>query len=132
MKQTLGFWIFKILKAVVLIALFVLLITWVTMGLWNFVMPSIFNLPQITWMQATALLLLMRILIGGGHYGWNRARNKWQQNMGMHMNKRWSDMNEEEKEQVKRYWKQKCSGGFGRTFIKDESGNNADSEKLIS
>lgn len=66
----------KIVKAMLFIGVFVLLITWVTMGLWNFVMPTVFNLPEIDWMQAAALLLLARLLMGGGHYGWNKAGQK--------------------------------------------------------
>jgi hypothetical protein len=128
MKPNAGFLILKILKAVVLITLFVLLITWVTMGLWNFVMPDIFNLPHITWMQAAALLLLVRLLVGGGQYGWNRARNRWQYKMGIPINKHWSEMSEEEKLQVKRYWKQKCSGEFTGGLHNEQVENTSDTD----
>ncbi len=104
------FWIWKIIKGILVFTLFLVLVTWVTMGLWNFVIPSIFGLPTINWMQAAALLLLTRLLIGGGHYGWNKMRNRPMDRMHpMHTFKHWSTMSEEEKQQVKNYWKRKCS-----------------------
>jgi hypothetical protein len=39
----------------------------VTTGLWNWLMPAIFNLPAIGFWQALGLLLLGRLLFGGFH-----------------------------------------------------------------
>ena len=45
-----------------------------TMALWNALMPIIFHLPMIGYWQAAGLLILARILFGGGrphHRGWH-------------------------------------------------------------
>lgn len=39
------------------------MLTLPTMWLWNYIMPTIFNLPEITIWQALALLILSQILI---------------------------------------------------------------------
>lgn len=42
------------------------------MLLWNWLMPELFGLPQITFWQSAGLLLLCKILFGGfgsGHHG---------------------------------------------------------------
>lgn len=53
--------------------------------LWNWLMPQIFGLPEITFWQAVGLFILLHILIGGhhGHHahpgnkpGWRRFRDK--------------------------------------------------------
>ena len=43
------------------------LITWVVMLLWNWLMPMIFHLGELTYWQALGLLILSKILFGGGH-----------------------------------------------------------------
>lgn len=40
----------------------------IVMLLWNAVMPDIFNLPVISYLQALLLLLLARILFGGSPF----------------------------------------------------------------
>lgn len=40
---------------------------YVTMWLWNWLMPEIFKLPAIGFWQAIGLLLLSQILLKGGH-----------------------------------------------------------------
>lgn len=43
--------------------------------LWNWLLPSLFGLPQITFWQAIGILALCRILFGGfGLRGGNRSR----------------------------------------------------------
>jgi len=53
--------------------------------LWNWLMPPIFGLPEITFWQAIGLFILVHILIGGHHAhhshpgekpGWSRFREK--------------------------------------------------------
>ena len=55
------------------IALFV----YVTMLLWNALLPGIFGFSAITFWQAAGLLILTRLLFGFGHHkgrGWHRSR----------------------------------------------------------
>lgn len=51
-----------------------------TMWLWNWLMPAIFKLPTIGFWEALGLLVLSRLLLGGGRAArmgrghWRRAR----------------------------------------------------------
>lgn len=69
-----------IAAAIVLVPALFVLFTSITMWLWNWLMPTIFNLPVITFWQAAGILVLSRILFRGGHGGgmgrrhWKRAR----------------------------------------------------------
>jgi len=60
------------------------------MLLWNALMPQIFGLPQLSYLQAAGLLLLARLLFGGidhrnpahyahrdMHHGGNMLRERW-------------------------------------------------------
>lgn len=72
---------------------FAALFGWIVMMLWNWLMPTIFGLPSISFLQAAGLLVLCKILfggIGGGHHGHhghhcschsdrNRLRERWEQ-----------------------------------------------------
>jgi hypothetical protein len=49
--------------------------------LWNWLLPAIFGLPEITFWQAIGVLALSRILFGGfGMHGGGprRLRNRWE------------------------------------------------------
>jgi hypothetical protein len=52
----------------------VALFTYVTMFLWNVLLPEIFNISTITFWQALGLLALTRLLFGGMHSNWKRHR----------------------------------------------------------
>ena len=60
--------------------------SYLTMVLWNALLPVIFHLPVITFWQAAGLLVLSRLLFGGpGHHGFgphrhfgNPFRDKWE------------------------------------------------------
>ncbi len=53
----------------------------VVMLLWNILMPAIFGLPYINYIQAAGLLILSKLLLGGrwGHRHWkyHNMREKW-------------------------------------------------------
>lgn len=49
---------------------------WVVMMLWNWLMPTLFGLPVISYAQAWGLVLLSHILFKGGHWGGGPARGK--------------------------------------------------------
>jgi hypothetical protein len=57
---------------------------WVLMLLWNWLMPSIFGLPVITFWKAWGLIILAHILFKSGHHGrfhhWDRhSRPEWKE-----------------------------------------------------
>ena len=74
-------------------AVFVFLGSWVTMLLWNVLMPSLFHLPAISWVQALGLLILARLLFGG-HGSGSRI---WQHRRRKEIRDRWRFMREQEK-----------------------------------
>jgi hypothetical protein len=71
------------------------------MFLWNAVLPSLLNVPLISYWQSLGLLALCRILFGGfrfgsrGHYG-----GGWKE--------KYRNMSEEEKAALKAKWKERC------------------------
>jgi hypothetical protein len=69
-----------ILKWTVMCILFVMLFGWVTMFLWNYLVPPLFNGPAINFWQALALLLLSKILLSGfGGKGGHGGGMHWKQ-----------------------------------------------------
>mgnify|MGYP000916174673 CR=1 FL=1 len=63
--------------AIVLVPLLLVLFAAITMWLWNWLMPVIFNLPEITIWQAAGLVVLSRILFRGGGFGGGHGRRHW-------------------------------------------------------
>ncbi len=82
-------WYFAPIIIVALIAF-----SWVTMLLWNALLPQLFHFPIITFWQAAGLLLLTRLLFSGAnhHRGWHR--HHWDKSM----REKWMHMSPEERE----------------------------------
>ena len=72
---------------------------YITMLLWNALMPGIFHLPEITFWQTIGLMILSRLLLGGfgGHR--NHCRDDWRYKM----HEKWDKMTPEEREQFKEH-----------------------------
>jgi hypothetical protein len=96
----------QIMKWTILGLLFVLVFGGVVMLLWNWLIPSIFNLREITFWEALGLLLLGKLLFGGFH-GKDRSRNgvRWKQ----HYYNKFSSMTPEERERFKAKMQEKWS-----------------------
>ena len=103
------FGIFRVIKIAVMITLFINLIGFGTMYLWNWLMPFLFKLPAITFLQALGLILLSKILFGfgrgGGRFGSSR---RWQHRM----QERFANMTPEEKEKFNQKMQGRCGGKF--------------------
>ena len=85
----------RVLKIVVLVAIAITVLSFVTMHLWNWVMPAVFGLRTITWLQALGLLVLGKILFGGFHrHGGGCGGRRWKHRMA----ERWMEMSPEERE----------------------------------
>ena len=88
-----------LLWATVAVAVFGLIV----MGLWNWLLPSLFGWKLITFWQAAGLVILSRILFGGlhghsgGHLHW-RAR----------MKERWEQMTPEERDKFRQGLRERC------------------------
>lgn len=74
------------------------------MLLWNWLSPSIFNGPTITYWEALGLLALGRILTGRlpcqHHASDSGYRERWQ--------KKWSSMTEEQKAALRQKYRNRC------------------------
>ena len=81
----------KVLKVALFTVILLAVSALLVMGLWNWLMPSLFELRQINLLEALGLLVLSRILFGGfrGH----RLNREW------HMRQRWKQMTPEEREE---------------------------------
>ncbi len=93
-----GVWIGKIVViGIVAIGVFGL----VTMQLWNWLVPSLFNGPVISFWQALGLLLLSKIFFGFGGKG-HSHNPKWG-----YWKQRWNRMTPEERDRFKQKMKDK-------------------------
>ena len=112
----------KILACVVLAFLGVGVIGYITMSLWNWLVPVLFNGPVLTFWQALGVLLLSKILFwgfGGGKHGHQHSEQRqWKQKL---YNK-FSTMTPEEREAMRQKMKDKwCTW---ETRSKDSTGSN--------
>jgi hypothetical protein len=64
----------KKLLFIPLIVAGIFLFVYVTMTLWNVLLPEIFSLPVINFWQAAGLVILTRLLFGFGHHS---GRKNW-------------------------------------------------------
>jgi hypothetical protein len=62
--------------------------------LWNWLMPAVFGLKTITWLQALGLMILGKILFGGFH---RHSRCGRRRGWGRQMRDRWETMTPEER-----------------------------------
>jgi hypothetical protein len=108
-------WIFKIIGGMALFALAFFLFGYVTMYLWNWLMPTLFHLPYVDFYQAVGLVLLGKILFGGvrmrggRHWGY---RKYWKERM--------AEMSPEEREKFKTEFAERCRHKWGRVEVKVE------------
>ena len=91
------FSVFKAVKICVLVVLALMVFGFVTEHLWNWLMPAIFGLKAITFLQALGLVVLSKILLGGVHKHAGGGRRGWKNGM----QERWATMSPEEREKFR-------------------------------
>ena len=101
-----GFRMLKVLKIIVLVALALTVFGFVTEHLWNWLMPAIFGLKTISFVQALGLVVLSKILLGGFHKHAGGGPRGWKRGM----ERRWARMTPEERERFRAGMKGR--GGF--------------------
>jgi len=106
--------ILRVLKFVLLAALFIAAFSFFVMSLWNWLMPALFGWRLISYWQALGLLILSKILFGGfrggpGRHGYWRRR----------MLERWEQMTPEEREKFRQGVRGRC-GWVGPPAAKPE------------
>jgi len=96
------------LKLIILVPLGIAAFTFITMNLWNWLVPVLFLGPVITFWQALGLLLLSKILFGGFH----GRRGGPGRHMRAHWRSRWEEkmknMTPEQREELRKKWKARC------------------------
>jgi hypothetical protein len=95
-----GYWIGKM---VVLGVLAIVAFTFVTMYLWNWLVPDLFHGSQINFWQTMGLFVLSKILFSGFGKGGHNHNNKWRG----YWKDKWQGMTLEEKEKFKQRMKDK-------------------------
>ena len=95
-------------------ALFIAALGFITMRLWNWLVPEIFHGPEINLLQTYGLLLLSRILFGGFRGGqsanWAQNRKAWRARMAGRM----EDLSPEEREKLRLQMQKRCGMGWMR------------------
>ncbi len=97
----------RVLKFTLWGALFLTVIGFVVMRLWNWLMPVVFGWHSINFWQAVGLLVLSKILFTGFH-GRPGKHMYWRRRMM----ERWEQMTPEEREKFRQGMRGRC-GSFG-------------------
>lgn len=123
-------WILKGICIAILVAVAALGFGYITMELWNWLMPAIFGLKMITFWQAFGILILAKILFGGfkggrrgcpGHRAWRHHNGHWKNRWESKM----ANMTPEEKEKFMKGMN-KC--GWGGSWKDECCDENVDSK----
>jgi len=110
-------WILWVPLAIVGFVVFLAVGGLVVQLLWNWLLPPLFGLREVTFWQALGVLALCRILFGGFGKG-GGPRPGW----GRHMKERWHHMTPEERERFKQ-------GMRGRWVFDESPGGTAGETK---
>lgn len=102
-------WVFRGLGIFALFVLAFVAFGYVTMYLWNWLMPELFHLPVIDFPKAMGLVILSKILFGGIRMrggGWGH-RKYWKA--------KWESLPPDEREKFKAEFAMRCKHKWGKT-----------------
>ncbi len=100
-------WIGKIIKAMVIALIAAMALGFIIMGLWNALIPPLFNGPMLNYWQAIGLLLLSHILLRGWgpwRYGNGWHRDRWRRRF----EEKLAAMTPEDREKFRDEWRRRC------------------------
>ena len=107
------YWFLRGLKVAVMIAVFLAVVGFVVMTLWNWLVPALFAGPLVGYWQALGLLVLARLLCGGfrphghGHgHGHGPFGRSWH-----HSRERWKQMTPEERDEFRSRFRERWGRG---------------------
>ncbi|HEX8351202.1 MAG TPA: hypothetical protein VF598_14660 [Hymenobacter sp.] len=115
-----NFWLFRGLRFFLFAVLFVAAVGFITMSLWNWLVPELFNGPKLNFWQALGLLALSRLLVGGlrggaGQHRWGRTKwNQHQAEWRQKMESRLANMTTEEQESFRQKMRATCGPAWMR------------------
>jgi len=99
-----GHWFFKGIKVIIGIALYITVLAWVIMLLWNGFIPKITGWMPLNYTNALMLLVLVRLLVGFRVNGAYYLKHK--------LGRKWSNLSDEERDQLREKFKSRwCSKG---------------------
>ena len=104
-------WIFIVPAALVGMVLFIFVGGEVVRLLWNWLLPPLLGLRQITFWQALGILALCRILFGGfGVHGGRQPhyRGRMADRMAERVAERWQHMTPEERDRFRQRMRERC------------------------
>ena len=97
----------KVMVMLSMAALFLAAVGGLIMFLWNYTLPHLIGVRSISFWQAVALFVLLRLLGGGFRWrafgGGGRHRGR-----GRYWKEKWMNMSEEERTHFKNRWKEYC------------------------
>lgn len=112
-----------VIFAVMFALVFGLVVKW----LWNYLMPNLFGLAQITYLQAFAMVVLAKLLFGAfGHHPSKPPENRhppfmrWHDRFGCHDRKP-SDFKDSSWKYFVRYWEDEGKDAFDDYIRKAEA-----------
>lgn len=115
-----------IAKILIGVPLLIFALGYITMSLWNWLVPTLFNGPEINLWQTFGIVLLSKILFGGFKGkggcccgGGQNPRQAWKE----HMKAKWNDLSTEERMSLKDKFFNKCAPRF------TDSKNSEDTSK---
>jgi hypothetical protein len=109
-----------ILKIIVGLPLLIAALGYITMSLWNWLIPPLFNGPIINIWQTFGIVLLSKILFGGFKgKGGCCCKNNDSQSWKEHMKAKWGNLSTEERSSLKNKFFNKCN------FNTDESNDSS-------
>jgi len=116
-----------VFAGVVFACLFALVFGLLVKWLWNFLMPDLFGLKQITYIQAFAMVLLAKLLFGA--FGPHHARRhdmhhppfkKWHDRFGCNDSMPWDAMHDRRK-YFSKFWQDEGKEAFEEYIKKSKS-----------
>jgi len=99
-----------IAKIIIGVPLVIFALGFITMSLWNWLVPALFNGPFINLWQTFGIVLLSKILFGGfkgkggGCCCGNNHRHGWKE----HMKAKWDNLSTEERTNLRNKFFNKC------------------------
>jgi hypothetical protein len=105
-----SFWVMKVIKIILIVAIAGTVMSYLVMMLWNWLMPVIFNATAINFWQALGILVLAKLIFGfsrgwsGGH--WGHRHQYWKSKM----EDRLKNMSPEDRDRFREEWKRRCGG----------------------